>query len=76
MAVEILVGAVNLGLQPLGVEQDVGFEAGQSALNVVGAKVLIACHADAGEFPFNYFDPDNSISQPLLRQRDTDGGET
>ena len=55
LAVRVRVRAVQLGLKPFRIEQDVRVQAGQRAQNVVGAEMAVALHLDFGQFALDNF---------------------
>ncbi len=61
LTVNIIVGAVQLGLEPAGVEEDVGRQAGQGAQDVVGGEIMLAGDVDAGEFSFHDAHMDHAV---------------
>ena len=72
LAVGIGVGAIEFRLEPAGIEQDVGFEAGQRPSDVGFGESPIAGHCNLRQTTLGGLDLHNPVGELLRRQRDPD----
>ena len=75
LAVAAGIGRIELTLKDVGVQEDVGMQAGQRRHHVIAGEIAVSGHIDGGQAAFGDLDFYGAVGELLLGQADGDGDQ-